>query len=289
MVESGHNQIRSVKFDSPVHKQLPVEVIHWQELVSRVGRRGLVVPQRPSFHALLLFESDQGSHTVDFTTIIARRGRLIQIRPGQVQIWNTEVDLDATIVLAQPSTTSIQPWFPGHRSYCDLTDEGIESARALIDLLRRHQAVFHGDRATGRIMIAVFDALLAVFDQAGAEIVESELPEVYVAFRNAIEADLTHRHTVVDYAHDLGYSARTITRACQRATGLTAKRVLTDRLVLEAKRLLVHTDLPAAAVSTRLGFSEPTNFTKFFARHTGHTPSRFRRLERGGSRSPAAD
>nr|WP_296377757.1 MULTISPECIES: helix-turn-helix domain-containing protein [unclassified Pseudonocardia] len=45
---------------------------------------------------------------------------------------------------------------------------------------------------------------------------------------------------------------------------------------MEAKRLLAHTDLPVAAVGRRLGFTEPTNFGKFFARLTGQTPGAFR-------------
>jgi len=64
-------------------------------------------------------------------------------------------------------------------------------------------------------------------------------------------------------------------------TGLSAKRVLTDRLVLEAKRLLVHTDLTAAAIAGQLGFSEPTNFNRFFVRGTTFTPTVFRRSQRG--------
>jgi AraC-like DNA-binding protein len=121
---------------------------------------------------------------------------------------------------------------------------------------------------------------LALFDQARADTVGTRLPQVFLAFRNAIETDLTHRHDVVDYARHLGYSARTITRACQQVTGQTAKAVLTDRLVLEAKRLLVHTDTPAATISAQLGFSEPTNFTKFFTRNTAHSPTSFRNLYR---------
>ena len=156
-------------------------------------------------------------------------------------------------------------------------------AENIIDALRHQQTRFDGDQPTSRLMISLFDALAALFDQAHADTYDTHLPEVYVAFRDAIEADLTHRHDVIDYARHLGYSARTITRACHQATGQSAKRVLTDRFVLEAKRLLVHTDATAASISARLGFSEPTNFTKFFTRTTAHSPTGFRHLYRHAS------
>ena len=209
--------------------------------------------------------------------IPARRGRLIQIRPGQVQVFNTSVDLDATLVLSHPAVVLTHPWFPGHSSHCDLDERALTTAEAIIDTLRHHQTHFEGDQPTRRLMIALFDALMAIFDQAAhVGRLDARLSEVYMAFRGAVEADLTTSHDVTDYARRLGYSARTITRACQQATGQTAKGVLNDRLVLEAKRLLIHTDTPAATISAQLGFSEPTNFTKFFIRNAGQTPSAFR-------------
>ena len=280
MVESGHTSISEVEYASRLHPQLPVEVVTRSELIGRVDSAHLVAPQRPSFYLLVLMRSGRGSHVVDFKEIPARPGRLIQIRPGQVQSWNLEVDFDATVVLAQPTTLSSHPWFPGHSSFSDLDMAGTATADALIGALRRQQGGFEGDGPTVRLMTALFAALVALFDQAQSENGPNEQSEVYLAFRHAIETDLGYRHDVTDYARHLGYSARTITRACQKATGRTAKRVLIDRLVLEAKRLLVHTDDSAAVISAELGFSEPTNFAKFFSRNTAHSPTDFRRLYR---------
>lgn len=280
MVESGHAQIRPVDFKSQSHDRLPVEVVELSDLYLRVDRARLAFPERPSFDLFVLMRSSRGSHVVDFTEIPAHPGRLIQIRSGQVQAFGSKADLDATLILSQPAVASAQPWFPGDDSYCDLDRDAMATADTLVDALRNQQARFDGDDPTIRLMIALHGALVALFDQAQSPANNSRLPEAYVAFRKAIENDLTHRHDVVDYAHHLGYSARTITRACHRATGQTAKRILTDRIVLEAKRLLVHTDSPSASIGAQLGFSEPTNFTKFFTRNTAQTPSAFRKLHR---------
>lgn len=280
MVEIGQAQIRPVDFQSRSHDRLPVEVVEISDLYTRVDRARLALPERPSFDLFVLMRSSQGSHVVDFTEIPARPGRLIQIRSGQVQSFGAKADLDATLVLSQPAVASAHPWFPGDDSFCDLDHDALATADALIDALRIQQARFDGDDATIRLMTALYEALVALFDQAHTATHASRFPEPYVAFRRAIENDLDHRHDVVDYARHLGYSARTITRACQKATGQTAKQILTDRIVLEAKRLLVHTNIPAASISAQLGFSEPTNFTKFFTRNTETTPSAFRNLHR---------
>jgi AraC-like DNA-binding protein len=57
---------------------------------------------------------------------------------------------------------------------------------------------------------------------------------------------------------------------------MTAKRVIIERIILEAKRLLAHSSDPVAGISSHLGFDEPTNFVKFFKRETDLTPTQFR-------------
>lgn len=63
------------------------------------------------------------------------------------------------------------------------------------------------------------------------------------------------------------------------ATGRTAKEIIDARVMLEAKRLLIHTDRPVAAIAADLGFSEPTNFVKYFTIRAGMAPGAFRLSE----------
>lgn len=104
--------------------------------------------------------------------------------------------------------------------------------------------------------------------------------EVYRAFRDELERSFDASRSVADYAARLGYSPRTLTRACQAATGRSAKQLADARVALQAQRLLAHTTLPVAAIARTLGFSEATNFGKFFIREAGCAPGDFRRAQR---------
>jgi AraC-like DNA-binding protein len=77
---------------------------------------------------------------------------------------------------------------------------------------------------------------------------------------------------------------RTLTRACQAATGRTTKQVIDARTALRAQRLLAHTDEPVPSIAHGLGFGETTTFSKFFARLTGTTPGDFRLRHRDGGK-----
>ncbi len=98
----------------------------------------------------------------------------------------------------------------------------------------------------------------------------------FTLFRDAVERDFATNHSVSAYADALGYSRRTLVRAVRAATGLTPKAFIDRRVVLEAKRLLAHTDLPIGRVGAAVGYPDAANFSKFFHQHTDTTPAAFR-------------
>jgi AraC-like DNA-binding protein len=76
-------------------------------------------------------------------------------------------------------------------------------------------------------------------------------------------------------ARRLGYSPRTLSRATHEAVGRSAKQFIDDRVALEAKRLLAHTDITATECARRTGFDDPANFSKFFRARAGLAPGAF--------------
>jgi AraC-like DNA-binding protein len=105
---------------------------------------------------------------------------------------------------------------------------------------------------------------------------EQSSPSIYRLFIKALETDFRHTRGVQHFAHKLGYSASTLARACLAAEGRAPKAIIDQRVALEAQRLLAHTNHNIHLISHQLGFSEPTNFVKFFIRLIGSTPTAFR-------------
>jgi AraC-like DNA-binding protein len=275
MVKTGQPEIQPVAFNSTVHPRLPVEVVRYAEVLERCGPHNMDAPHRPSFPVLILAHAAGGTHTVDFSEVSFEAGRMLRILPGQVHRWETALPVDATLVLSRSANGFAHLPTPMAPSG-DLSPSSEATALALVDALRAEQLRFAGDAASVTLMTRMFSTLEALFTRAQKHEWPTQLPPLFVAFRAAVEQDLSVRNSVAHYAEQLGYSERTLSRACRQATGLTAKGLLVERLVLEAKRLLVHTDEPAASIANQLGFSEATNFQKFFVRCTGQRPSEFR-------------
>ncbi|MCV2864366.1 helix-turn-helix domain-containing protein [Albidovulum sediminicola] len=82
---------------------------------------------------------------------------------------------------------------------------------------------------------------------------------------------------VADFARALGVTPTHLTRVCRNTCGRSASDLLHDRVIFEARRMLLETRLPVARVSEQLGFTSPAYFTRAFQHRTGKTPSAFRR------------
>ncbi|MXV51030.1 helix-turn-helix domain-containing protein [Pedobacter sp. HMF7647] len=79
-----------------------------------------------------------------------------------------------------------------------------------------------------------------------------------------------------DFAGHLNVHVNHLNRAIKLSTGKTTTNHIADRLLIEAKALLKHTDWNISEISYCLGFEEPAHFNHFFKKQTSSTPSAFR-------------
>jgi AraC-like DNA-binding protein len=84
--------------------------------------------------------------------------------------------------------------------------------------------------------------------------------------------------TAGEFAHALTVHPNHLNATVKRLTGRTVSEHIRQRILLEAKLLLMHTDWPIAGIAWCLGFEEPGNFTHFFKSQAGQTPHVFRSM-----------
>lgn len=109
------------------------------------------------------------------------------------------------------------------------------------------------------------------------------------AFRVLLDAHYSSAWSVEQYAAALHVSTSTLNRACRTVLDASAKQLLQQRLLHEAKRRLVYTGEPLEGIAWSLGFRDPAYFSRVFRRLTGDSPSVFRlrhNIGNGSARSP---
>lgn len=242
---------------------------------------------RIDFHVVMLFGAGPVRHMVDFTEYEATAGDLLWIRPGQVHRFSRSSEYRGTVLTMQPgflprSTVEATGLYRYDLPPL-LRPDGAQLAglqAALAQLLREYEDTatlpLSLHTAVLRHTLTAFLLRLAHLAASAAQALRQPSDSTFTLFRDAVERDFATNHSVSAYADALGYSRRTLVRAVRAATGETPKAFIDKRVVLEAKRLLAHTELPIGRVGVAVGFPDAANFSKFFHQHTDRTPAAFR-------------
>jgi AraC-like DNA-binding protein len=289
--------IRPVGYTPPGDYAHDVELYPVEELRRRAQRFDALGIERIEFHCLIWVTSGRYRHMVDFDSFDCGPGSMLTIQPGQVHRFGALTGWTGWLLIFRPE--AVRP-LPGDASTGEL-----ESYRRLAELPTHLPT----SGATRRAVSAAFeqmasDARLAApgalvnqllrrqvesllirlqLAQPGADAgraLDAVVLERYRRYKAMVEREYRRWHGVGPYASRLGCSEKSLGRATRAVVDASAKSLLVDRIVLEAKRLLAHTALPVAAIAADLGFEEATNFVKFFRRETGVTPGGFRGRQR---------
>ncbi|MEU8825645.1 AraC family transcriptional regulator [Streptomyces sp. NPDC048636] len=289
MVSNGHLPIPRYGFHPPDTSVPGFEATDLATLRRRVPGAMLARVHRADFHALTLITTGSGSHTIDFTAHSCSPGTLLWTRPGQVQRFDPADGLGGPYLMftaAFPPAFSaadrlLTDGFGPTRWQLGTCGDRTELAGAFGRLTTEYR------RGPGAVCAEILQLLLAALllhidrlPRPDATVPGSAAHRLYARFRVELERSYGRTRRADDYARALGCTVRTLTRACAEACGQSAKQIIDARVALQAKRLLAHTDAPVAAISRQLGFSEPTNFGKFFVRQAGLTPGDFRHGQR---------
>ncbi|MEW2134577.1 AraC family transcriptional regulator [Streptomyces sp. NPDC005435] len=242
---------------------------------------------RIDFHVVMLFTEGPVRHMIDFAEYEAGPGDLLWIRPGQLHRFSRTSEYRGTVLTMQPGFLPRATVEATNLYRYDLPPllhpepAQLAALQASLDQLRReyedtttlplslHTAVL-------RHSLTAFLLRLAHLAASSAEASRRQADTTFTLFRDAVEKGFPTNHSVNAYADALGYSRRTLVRAVRAATGQTPKGFIDRRVILEAKRLLAHTDMPIGRVGAAVGFPDGANFSKFFHLHTGQTPVAFR-------------
>lgn len=276
MVKNGHvvaNGIPSVEY-RPATPGRVLEIFDTDSLLDRVGIEALAVHRRLAFHFVQL-TLQEGHHDVDFSPVRLQAGALMHLRPGQVHRWLP--DSNRAVIVVFPDGPWVEPFGPpGSSAPVLIADDEVRTLRATLDFARQRLSA-----DPSPLVVAGLRDLVIAEVAAGRRPVRVG-PAAYLALVDRLEAGEFGR-SISAHASALGYSERTITRACQEAVGMTAKELVDQRVALEARRRLTDEDATVGGVGRSLGFSEATNFVKFFRRVVKMTPAEWQAGLRSGS------
>lgn len=249
------------------------------------------VPHRHDYYTVLLVGYGDGFHLIDYQTYPVTNWQVHFVSPGQIhqvrvltrpQGWVITFSREflAENNIPESFISNLSLFRPFGDSPPLSLDEG--TYQQLIRVVTDIQHCLPGtlqyrSRALGALL-----QLFLIYCNNNLNLDQQQLDETHAGvcmlrdFKLSVDAHYHEWHKVSDYASDIHISAKHLSHTIRELTGKTAKTLIQDRITLEAKRLLWHTDLSVKEISYKLGFEEPLHFSGFFKKQAGLSPSYFR-------------
>ena len=109
---------------------------------------------------------------------------------------------------------------------------------------------------------------------------DSTQNKIVQQFRSLTDEHYVQRKQVAEYADMMYITPGYLNDTIKAATGKTAKQIIDEKRIVEAKRLLFWGEQSAKEISNQLNFEDDAYFNRFFKKHTGQTPAQFQKNTR---------
>lgn len=245
------------------------------------------------FYQIIWFQHGTGVHYVDFKEYPVTDNTLFFISPGQIHYFDESKDARGVIIHFNESFLSDEgssenvflkynvfnafDAVPYYRVTPDDTPRLEYIVREMKLETGNAKAFAHGDYL--KYLVKMFLIYVQRIGKRGIGIplcINNSSNRTFVRFRQILEHHYRQLHTVKEYASRLNVSAKTLTNCVYESSHSTPLKIINERIILEAKRQLLHSDLKIKEIAFYLGFEDPSYFVKFFKRQTGYLPAEFR-------------
>jgi AraC-like DNA-binding protein len=245
--------------------------------------------QNNRFYTLILIKSGTGSLKIDFNMYSARKNRIFLIDKYRKIYWNQSENLEGIILqFTDNFYNQIYTGNPKIKSDQTLTGEFPPSIiidpeeesewNNLVDsILREYSKKFENSRE----IICLCLKVLIMFYRRKASLsdhlfIADRKQKIISDFTKLLNSRFNELKTSKDFAEHLNISPNYLNAVCKEILNKTVSHYIRERIILEARRLLTHTELTVSEISFRLGFKDNSYFGRYFKKAVGISPERFK-------------
>ncbi|GGF29243.1 helix-turn-helix domain-containing protein [Echinicola rosea] len=251
------------------------------ELVLKVSRmKPIIKPTKPhkhaGYHELIFLSKGAGQHTIGDEAFDVVPPTGFYLGPGQVHCWDFSKIPEGYVILFKEEILSL---YPKAQSYLfDFPKQfNIPDESDFFHLLDTFFAEFKAGNEMD--FLAAYLNLVIIKSSSIAQQNKNNTPSVtkeFAAFRQLVNEHFTEIKNVESYADMLHLSVKKLNEICKSAINATAREVIKERILIEAKNLLTHTNRNVSEIAFELNFTDSSNFVKFFKGQTTLTPLDYR-------------
>jgi len=247
-------------------------------------------PHKHDFYLTVLFTEGAGVHEIDFKTYPVNEGALFLIKPGQTHYWKFTEKAEGYIFFHSKSFYDFHfpnkqidnyPFFYSRFNASALYLNKINVASFVTLFIKISEENTGNKLFSIQKMSLLIDSLyidasrlfIAVTD------VKIEINKKRVTHFNELERLIDANYLVEKrpdfYAKQINVSIKHLNKIVNATVGKSTSELVQERIILEAKRLLVYGKLTSQEIAFSLGYDDPSYFSRIFKKKCGVSPSEF--------------
>jgi AraC-like DNA-binding protein len=234
------------------------------------------------YYELIFLSKGEGFHWIETEKFMVSPPEFYFLKPGQLHYWQLTSIPKGFVILFKAEFFDNLKETDIINLYRQLTDKfripvpyNPNSETIFNELLREYS---EPSAYSSHIIHGYLRALFAkVLQLAEIKSQENNVPiSVYEKFQDLLVKECPRMHKVNDFADLLHTTPQNLNAISRKHSGKSASEHITARLLLEAKRYILHTENTINEIAYTLSFNDPSNFVKFFRKHENLTPVQFR-------------
>ncbi|RAJ26365.1 AraC family transcriptional regulator [Pedobacter cryoconitis] len=239
---------------------------------------------REENHSFFLLENGTVDIEIDFQQYKIKESSVIYVHPDQVHriiaLENVTVsswainneNLNSEYLKLLEEITPVKPLLLNKETF-SIISGAVSIAIKFSE--RKHDKLYHSllkDSCNGLVALVISQYL----ELAKPTDKFSRFETITKAFRDLLEGNYTTMKRPAAYAQKLNISTPYLNECVKNATGYSVSNHIQQRIILEAKRLIYHSDKSVKEIATALGYDDYPYFSRMFVKSTGMTALAFR-------------
>jgi len=246
-----------------------------------------IKPHKHDFYLLLLFTKGHGTHYVDFNSYPIKPGTVFMLSPGQVHSWKLSDDIDGYVFFHSKTfydegyTNEKITNYPFFNSINNAPFVTIKKTN-LPPIEKLFQEILQEYKQPNLLQLNKLHALVNILYIELARVYitgeKVENPKYLHAIKkldNLIDINFKEIKFPTEYASLMNITERHLNRITKTCLNKTPTELISDRVILEAKRMLIHSNHTVSEVAEELGYFDASYFSRLFKKKCGKTPVQF--------------
>lgn len=245
-------------------------------------------PHKHDFYICVLFTHGKGKHEIDFKSYDVKPGSVFFLKPGSMHHWTFEEKAKGFIFFHSKSFYDLNYQnrqlhdFPFYFSLYNppviyLSEEEQKQNLPYFNLLMQEEVEdsFSAIKRASLIDLIYINFARLYSNQQGKQEGNTSYLLKLQVLETLVNQHYREEKSPKFYADKLSVSIKHLNRIVRDSLNITASQFIADRIILEAKKLLIHADYRVVEVADALGYEDASYFIRFFKKHTGLTPNKF--------------